>query len=154
MIVKAFATSIWAKVCLLRDSHLEELEERHKLRVRESISEDIKKYTDCITPRVSDAAQTEPAARDVNLSAMGWHDQPQFDRGRKLFHLEHMTPVSAIREECLSAPSISSIESALNSAKTAWILKSEDRKLTALGFRTNRPDPENAYQKAGITFTL
>jgi hypothetical protein len=126
-IVQAFATSIWAKVCLLRDS---DLEERHKLRVRESISEDIKKYTDCIPPRVSDAAKTAAKKLDVNLSVMGWHDQPRFDRGRKLFHLEHITPVSAIREECLSAQSMNSIEIALNSAKVAWILKSEDRKLT------------------------
>jgi hypothetical protein len=34
--------------------------------------------------------------------------------------------------------------------KVAWILKSEDAELTRLGFRSKRPDPVAAYEKAGI----
>ena len=39
----------------------------------------------------------------------------------------------------------------LQAAEVAWILKSENRRLTELGLRSNRPDPADAYQKAGIT---
>ena len=146
-IVEAFAESILAKVCLIRESNLPE---REKQRVMESISDDIKKFTDCVAPRVSVAAHEEATKRHVKLSGMGWHDQPQFDKGRKLFHREHLIPVGAIRDKCLKADSISYITEALNSATVAWILKSEDRQLTKLGFRSNRPDPALAYQKAGI----
>jgi hypothetical protein len=33
----------------------------------------------------------------------------------------------------------------------AWITKDENNQLNALGYAKNRPDPDAAYQEAGIT---
>ena len=34
--------------------------------------------------------------------------------------------------------------------KIAWILKEEDKKLTSLGYKSNRENPEQAYSEAMI----
>lgn len=146
-ILEAFANSIWAKVELLQTNSLEK---RELLRVKESISDDIKKCTDLTPPRVSLAAREEAMRREVELDCLDWQDQPRVDPGRQVFHREHVIPVKSIRDRCLVAESANQIIDALKSAKVAWILKSEDRKLNQLGFRTNRPDPADAYRKAGI----
>lgn len=146
-ILEGFANAIWAKVELLQSGILQERERR---RVMESISDDIKKCTDLTPPRVSLAAREEARRREVDLDGMGWHDQPRFDPGRAIFHREHVIPVKTIRARCLDAESARPIVDALKSAEVAWILKSEDRRLTQLGLRSNRPDPADAYRKAGI----
>lgn len=147
-VLAAFAQAIWAKA---NATHAAGLDLRHLRRLLESISDDIKKCTDMIVPRVSVAARTEAARLGVDLTKKGWHDQPRFDEGRRLFHREHVVPVKIIRERCLAAASTEAIMEVLQSSRVAWILKSEDRRLTSLGFRFNRPDPETAYREAGIT---
>lgn len=152
-ILSAFSESIWAKVCLLRDA---QLSERHKKRVKESISDDIKKCTDCTDTRVSVAAHGEADEIEIDLAQMGWHDQPRFDEGRRIFHREHTIPVRVIREKCLLAQTRDSIVEALNSARVAWILKSEDERLTENGLRSTMPadwngkDPFARYAAVGI----
>jgi hypothetical protein len=43
------------------------------------------------------------------------------------------------------------VAEALRAACVAWILKAEDRRLTSLGYRSERVDPDAAYREAGIT---
>ena len=119
-------------------------------RLLESISDDIKKCTDFCVPCVSEAARVEAAKLGINLACVGWHDQPRFDRGRLVFHREHLVPVKGIRARCLSAESAEAVAEALRAARVAWILKAEDRRLTSLGYRSERVDPEAAYREAGI----
>lgn len=58
-----------------------------------------------------------------------------------------------IREKCLLAASPRDVRKILETARIAWILKEEDRRLTKLGYRAMRPDPDAAYREAGITLT-
>ena len=120
-------------------------------RMLEAISDDIKKCTNFVTPVASRAALEEAARMKVDICSKHWHDQPKFDRGRKTFHWEHVVPVSAIRAACLEADSESAVFEILRTrARVAWILKAEDSKLTRLGFRHKRDEPDAAYLQAKI----
>jgi len=147
-LLRAFAWAIYAKAGALKKL---DLTKTQRSRVLESISDDIKKCTNFTVPSVSRAALREATRLGVNLRAKSWHDQPQFDRGRKKFHLEHLVPVSTIRAECLRTTSESKILNVLKRRlRVVWILKSEDAKLTQLGFRSRRNDPDDAYRVAKI----
>lgn len=146
-LVSAFAQAIWAKGQLIRDLPASGLQRR---RVLESISYDIRKYSDLVPPRVSLAAAAEAERLGIDLTRMGWHDQPRFDLGRRLFHWEHVHTISSIRALCLEASSPGEVEEHLDKVRVAWILKAEDRRLTGLGFRAARPDSDAAYLAAGI----
>ncbi|MGH2975986.1 MAG: hypothetical protein ACRDLL_14125 [Solirubrobacterales bacterium] len=147
-LLTAFAESIWVKSKALRAKGLTDLETR---RLHESISEDIKKWTDLLPPSVSVAAKAEADRRGVDLRQMDWHHQHRFDRGRLMFQWEHVVPVRSIRKDCLAASSLTAVANVLETARVAWILKEEDRRLTDLGYRWERPDPDDAYRQARIT---
>lgn len=144
----AFAKSIACKIDVLNSTELSIFEAR---RIKESISSDIRKYTDLVTPQQSKAAKNTADKLNVNLPEMRWHDQSKFDAGRKIFHLEHVFPVRHIRDLCLKARIADKISDALYAkTKVAWILKSEDKTLTSLGYRSVRLNPKAAYKEAGI----
>jgi hypothetical protein len=87
----------------------------------------------------------------VDLRKHGWHQQPRFDPGCRTFHWEHVYPVSALFEACNRQRSSGGILRVLQRIPhVAWILTSEDRRLTKLGFRSRRDDPVQAYRAAGI----
>jgi len=149
-LLKLFAQSIHAKATALRTL---ELTASQRARLRESISDDIKKCTNFIPPEVSVAAHDEAQPLGVDLSTKNWHDQPSFDAGREIFHFEHIVPVSAIRTMCESAESADATFSVLRTKlRVAWILKREDLELTRLGYRSERADPDAAYEHAKINF--
>lgn len=123
----------------------------HRARFLESISDDIKKCTNFIAPGVSKTAQEMADQLKIDIRTKNWHDQHKFDKGRSIFHFEHIVPVKSIRDECISANSEKEVHEILvQKLRVVWILKSEDRELTKLGYRSNRPDPEKAYFEAGI----
>lgn len=147
-LLKPFASSIYVKASTLKSV---ELSSSQRARLRESISDDIKKCTNFIEPEVSEAALAEAEHLQEDLRTKNWHDQPSFDAGREIFHFEHVVPVSAIREACCAENSEGGVLAVLKSRlRVAWILKSEDAELTRLGHRINRPDPDEAYRKAKI----
>jgi hypothetical protein len=146
-LLAAFSESIWAKARVAREV---ELDLRERRRLLEAISEDIKKFTDLLPPLVSEAAHREAQRRGVDLREKAWHDQSRFDPGRTTFQCEHVLPVGGLRELCLLAASPTAIAEILGTARVAWILKEEDRRLTSLGYRAVRPDPVAAYREAGI----
>jgi hypothetical protein len=149
-LLSAFAQAIWAKAQAMRELGAVTLARR---RLLESLSYDIRKYSDLVPPVVSLAAQAEAARLGVDLRQMGWHDQHRFDPGRRIFHWEHVHTVSSISSLCLEASSATQIEEHLEKVRVAWILKAEDLRLTALGFRSSRPDADAAYRAAGIVLT-
>ena len=63
-VFRAFARSIFAKAELLRTT---DLTQRERQRVRESISDDLKKFTDLIQAGVSDAALAQAERMGVDL---------------------------------------------------------------------------------------
>lgn len=150
-----FAESLWAKRRLLRACTLLD---RQQARLKESMSDDLKKYCDIVVPallplQVSDRARE--AARDlgVDLCRSTWHSQPTFDPGRTRFHLEHVLPVSQLRSRAIAADALSGVVEVLLGVRLAWILKEEDRELTRLGHRSKRLDAAAAYSEAGITLS-
>ena len=143
--VQPFATSISAKVSALDLG----LDENQRRRLRESISDDIRKCTDCLIPDVSRAALEKATAVGIDLYAMGWHDQHRFDVGRTTFLFEHVVPVGVIREECIESRSESAIiDILMTRSRVAWILRTEDAALTDRGYRHKR-EPQ-AYSEVGI----
>jgi hypothetical protein len=150
-LLRPFALSIHAKVAAI---YALRLTADQRARVLESISDDIKKCTNFVHPRVSVAAMKAARRKNkIDLWSKNWHNQGTFDRGRRLFHLEHFVPVSAIREACIEDRSKTGILEILRSRlQIVWILKAENDKLTKLGHRSRRPDPEAAYRAAGIEF--
>lgn len=109
-----------------------------------------------LAPRdVSLAAMEEASRRHLgDLRRFHWDDQikAMFDTGRATFHWDHFVPVSVLRHALLEEPEPTAARCAeiLRSARIAWITKDEDRRLTKLGFRHLRPDPEAAYRAASI----
>ena len=147
-ILSPFARSIHAKVVALRRLYLTTSQ---RARILESISDDIKKCTNFVTPRVSIAAAARSRSLGIDLRRVGWHDQPKIDNRRKVFHLEHFNPVSAIRAACLDQRSEDAVLGILRARlKVIWVLKAQDAKLSSLGYRTKRPKPHSAYRAAGI----
>jgi hypothetical protein len=105
-------------------------------------------------PEISKQAKINARSIGVNLCEKTWFDQPKFDPGRKQFHLEHVVPVSNIRDMCLNAKSEQEVLEILDTKiRLAWITKHENSLLTKNGTRSNRPDPDKAYQYAGISLT-
>ena len=120
-------------------------------RLIEAVSDDIRKYTDLLTPDVSVAAKAEADRLGIDLSRQGWHDQGKFDAGREVFLFEHMVPVSNIRSLCLKATSVQEIDAILrDKSRIVWILRKENERLNELGYGSDRADPEVAYSRAGI----
>jgi hypothetical protein len=147
-----FARSISSKVAALSDL---ELTPGQRTRIRESISDDIKKCTNFILPEVSRAAREKAERLGIDLFSKNWHDQPSFDPKRRIFHFEHVLPVSAIRNRCEEIRTEEGIYGLLRiRLRVAWILKSEDVKLTGLGFRSKRSDPDEAYREAKIQLLI
>ena len=149
-IVSLFAKSITVKKDAINSLNLSKKEE---VIIRGSIDEDIKKVSDFAIPRVSKKAKEKSTAMGIDLLSMNWHNQTKksFDPGRKLFHWEHIVPVSQIRKMCLEAKNEDEVKTLLlEKISVAWILKEEDKKLTKSGFRSERPDPKEAYFEAGI----
>jgi hypothetical protein len=147
-LLKPFASSIHVKATAFRQLDLGPSE---RARFLEAISDDIKKCTNFTIPEVSRAAFNRGTAMGIDLRTKTWHDQPQFDNRRRIFHLEHMVPVSTVRQLCLEAPSETVVlEILVATLRCVWILKEEDRELTRLGYRSQRSDPEAAYHHAKI----
>lgn len=126
--------------------------------VRASLTQEIRKLCDALAPdhlrpAVSQRAAAAAQALGVDLCAQTWHTQSRFDPGRRVFHLEHVVPVEAVRAGAMTASSAEEIAGVLHGIKIAWILKEEDVELKRLGYRIRRPDPDAAYVEAGIVLT-
>ena len=149
VLLKPFATAIFAKSSTLRD-WAEHLSDGERRRLLESISDDIKKCSNFITPRASRAA-IDFTGGSINLFAQNWHTQGKFDPKRAKYHFEHFVPVSYIRDDCRKADSTDAVLDVLRTRiQVVWILKTEDAMLTGLGYQKKREDPGAAYKTAGI----
>jgi hypothetical protein len=148
-----FARSIFAKARALSSL---ELTRNQRKRLRASITAEIRAcggllFPEVLAPEVSEAALQEAERLGVKICEQTWHSQSSFDAGRKVFHWEHVDPISCIQEACEAAGSEEGVLETLRTRlRIAWILKREDRELTRLRFRSKRPDPERAYRAANI----
>ena len=151
-ICRVFAQGVLDKAAAHQDLDLSPYQ---RARLKSSIGEDVRKIGDMIFPEARpvlvSAAAGELAPAGVDLSRCHWHSQLQFDRNRLLFHYEHMNPVAHIVAALIGADSRDEVVQVLHSGlRVAWITKAENKRLSALGYRHRRPDPEAAYREAGI----
>jgi hypothetical protein len=105
-----------------------------------------------VRPEASHAAMAEAAKMGLgDIRDYIWLDQTSKmkDPGRKIFHWEHIAPVSDLMKACLACPpeSIGDIEAVLRRVKIAWILKSENKQLKNHG---RGDDPLEFYRLAKI----
>lgn len=68
---------------------------------------------------------------------------------------DHMQPCGVFKSELMSAYenkqlTVDFIKNKLKNRYVCWITQEENNRLNALGYKSNRPDPEKAYQEAGI----
>ncbi len=105
-------------------------------------------------PRISAAALREAERLGIrDAASWRWRDQAKYDRGRKVFHFEHKEPVSQMRNKLLQADgevTLADVKETLRKSSVVWILKEEDRRLTANGHASRREDSDAAYCAAGI----
>jgi hypothetical protein len=134
----------------------EPLQPRQRTAWRGAMSQMVRKYYDVVIPayssiQVSEGALKEAHRRKVDLFRADWSQQPRFDPGRSVFHLEHVVTVATVVQRCLTGTESDALETLTGDAlRVAWILKDENRRLDALGVRTVRPDPGESYRAAGI----
>jgi hypothetical protein len=87
-----------------------------------------------------------------DLHTLEWRHQPRKmkDKGRKIFHWEHVVRAADIKDEILRLehPTARQIEARLRGSFLAWILK-EENDLLPTG---PREDPLQVYKAAGIRF--
>jgi hypothetical protein len=107
----------------------------------------------CVQHRVS--VEAANLAREMglpDLHSLEWRHQPtkMQDKGRKIFHWEHVTQASDIQKEILADPNpdVEKIESSLKRTFLAWILKRENDLLP----KGPRKDPFFIYEQKGIRF--
>ena len=79
--------------------------------------------------------------------------------GKRLFTWEHFTPAKIFKQNLINAYkgkllTTELIKDLILEQKGCWITKREDEELSRLGYRTNRPNPHEAYVKAGIKIKL
>jgi hypothetical protein len=152
-LLRLFAQSIFAKAAALKSP---DLTPNQRKRLRSTITADIRAcggllYPEALPPEVSEAALREAGRLGVDIYRQNWHSQSSFDKGRKVFHWEHVDTISSIQEACEVAGSAEAVLEVLRTRlRVAWILKREDKELTRLGFRSKRPDPDGAYRAANI----
>lgn len=147
-LLRPFATAILAKATALRNLTLAP---RHRCRLLESISDDIKKASNFIPHKMSKRAREAAAVLTppVDLREMTWHEQHRFDPGRARFIVEHQNTVSSLREQVLTATTVEAVLDVLErNLVVVWILREEDAELTRLKYRVKRPP--TAYLQAGI----
>ncbi len=127
----------------MRDSHAQ--------RLRESISDDIKKASNFHPHKMSKRARQAALALkpQIDLSRETWHEQHRFDPGRERFLVEHRATVSSLRARCLEQGSAEAVlDVLLREIEVVWILREEDEKLNELRYRSKRPS--TAYDDAKI----
>jgi hypothetical protein len=151
-LLQLFARSIFAKAAALRSL---DPKPNHRRRLRSTITAEIRAcggllYPEVLKPEVSEAAFREAELIPVDLRAQTWHSQSRFDRGRRVFHREHVDPISCIQEACEGAESEQAVLEFLRTRlRIAWILKREDRELTRLGFQATARIPRRHTRLPG-----
>jgi hypothetical protein len=153
-LVRPFVVALQAKRPLLQHAALTR---EQRARVLESMSDDLKKMCDVVVPSVRPASVSREALALANilgtdLCQLTWHQQQarkRADARWAALHREHVVPILALRNACVDAidleTAIGEIDRLLH---IAWITKAEDARLTAAGYRKQRPT--TAYDDLGI----
>jgi hypothetical protein len=106
--------------------------------------------------RVSKAAAAQAVRLKIgDIAGCDWYDQKSAmrDPKRKIFHYEHVYPVSQLRHdlEKLDPVTDEAVRHLIERVDIAWILKEECARLDKAKYRSERPeDPWQAFRDVGI----
>ena len=160
-----FAETMWNKITRLQKFQNEgKSNDNVYKRLREALMDDLKKFTDIsVTPRASEKAYSR--FKELELGTIfecTWHrmgsgkiKKALGQKGREIFHHEHLQPHSEYVDNILikCTDSHDTYRTLQDYPGVCWILKTEDRELTALGFKSNRIEDggwESIYKTTGI----
>jgi len=93
---------------------------------------------------ISEKAKEKADELGVDLWVQRWTHQYKFDKGRKIFIMEHKYPINDMILDMMADPD--NIEHIFNSGEFGWILKTEDALLKS----HNRICHDTAYEEANI----
>lgn len=75
----------------------------------------------------------------------------KYDKGRKKLIHEHVVPIKEITAAIENPQRYENVEEIIDMMEIALITKTEDKKLTAMGFQSERPNGwKKCYEKCGI----
>jgi hypothetical protein len=152
-------------VLKLRDLHLGQIENRHYRYLYNQSFYGFRGFLDpLLSTRVSERAhkqyrcilQGRPAGSlPTDMREVPWDLQPRFDKGRKMFHLEHIYTGDMFRKAAETIPNAQGLAELVRANyRVAWILKSEDQDLNRYGYRSNRgkslAEALDTYRASGI----
>ena len=108
--------------------------------------------------KVSKAAKARAVKMKIgDISRYKWDDQTtrrMKDAKRKIFHYEHVYPVSQLREDLKKLDPLTdeAVLALMHKADIAWILKEECARLDKSGYRSERPldDLWKPFRELGI----
>jgi len=113
--------------------------------IKAMVNTSIRKWGDYVKPHfVSVEAKKKADELGIDLFNYTWPQQYKFDKGRKVFIMEHKYPVSDMIVDMRKNPD--KIEEIMESAEFGWILKTEDERLPSY----NRGDHDAIYEEANI----
>ena len=113
--------------------------------IRAGLTTMLRKWCDTLSVSfVSVNANNAAHKLGIDLFEKQWKDQPKFDKGRHVFHLEHKYPISDMISDMEAGEY--SVAQVLARAEFGWILKEEDKRLIS----HNRDDHDLLYAKANI----
>lgn len=118
----------------------------HEARIiKAMVNTSIRKWGDYVKPHfISVEAKKKADELGIDLFDYTWPQQYKFDKGRKIFIMEHKYPVSDMIVDMKENPD--KIEEIMDSAEFGWILKTEDERLPSY----NRGDHDAIYEEANI----
>lgn len=124
--------------------------------IKEIIVRTLRMVESILPMDVSEKAQEMADSMGIgSLYQYGWLKQNKKngmkDYNRSIFHWEHYVPIQQQLNELLELNEINddTIYQIIRKGKICWILKKENEMLDKIA-KSNRPNPEEAYQKAGI----
>jgi hypothetical protein len=124
--------------------------------IKEIITRTIRMVESVSPLDVSKKAQEKADMMGIgSLYQYGWLDQKRRngmqDYNREIFHWEHFYPIQQQVDELLALEELTdeAIYHIIRRGKICWILKEENQILDRIA-KSKRPNPEEAYQQAGI----
>ena len=111
-----------------------------------------------LQPRISQKAKIRENKMGIgDLRNYKWTDQPtkMQDKGRKIFHYEHIKPCAQILNEILALENfvVEKIIFILKTSDIAWILKEEKVTLDKK-YKSYRPAPYECLHEVGIQLEI
>jgi len=126
-----------------------------KLKIKESLKETIKKWTDQPVNMVSVAVMQECEKRGINPFELLWPKRNiigKDENGKSLLLWEHTTPIGELFDQFIKCKSGDEIENVMSSySGVCWIMRHEDNALNKSKYRSKRPGGwKSCYESCGI----